>query len=136
MPRPGGGVELIRETDGRAESPGDRKKLAKLAVGPGWEVRGPLGSGSVEVGEGIGAAQGLDVDALGPVSVQRYAADVAALPQPAAIGRQVDGRVGIGAAPDRPAPEVGSRRIGIPPAGRAQEARAQQVAVAPVAASR
>ena len=58
---------------------------------------GDAGAGEVVDGDGVGAAQSGDVDLFDAVDVHRDAADVAGQPQPAAIGREVDVFVDVGA---------------------------------------
>ena len=58
---------------------------------------GDAGAGQVVDGDGVGAAEGDDVDLLDAVDVHGDVADVAGQPQPAAVGRQVDVLVDVGA---------------------------------------
>ena len=64
------------------------------------EVDGDLrhaGSGQVVDRDGVGAAQGVELDVLDAVEVHGDVADVAGQPHPPAIGRDVDVLVDVGA---------------------------------------
>ncbi len=56
-----------------------------------------VGAGQVVDGDGVGAAEGVEVDPLDAVEVHRDVADVAGEPDPAAVGRDVDLLVDVGA---------------------------------------
>ena len=74
--------------------------VAGAAAGRARQVEvhaGDAGAGQVVDGEGVGAAQGGDVDLLDAVDVHGHVADVAEQPQPAAVGREVDVLIGVGA---------------------------------------
>ena len=58
---------------------------------------GDVGAGQVVDGDGVGAAQGVEVDLLDAVEVHGDVADVAEEPNPAAVGRDVDVLVDVGA---------------------------------------
>ena len=56
-----------------------------------------VGAGQVVDGDRVGAAEGVEVDLLDAVEVHGDVADVAEEPDPAAVGRDVDVLVGVGA---------------------------------------
>ena len=56
-----------------------------------------VGAGQVVDGDGVGAAEGVEVDVLDAVEVHRDGGDVAGEPHPAAVGRDVDVLVDVGA---------------------------------------
>ncbi len=58
---------------------------------------GDVGAGQVVDGDGVGAAEGVEVDRLDVVEVHDDVADVAGEPDPLAVGRDVDLLVDVGA---------------------------------------
>ena len=56
-----------------------------------------VGAGQVVDGDGVGAAQGVEVDPLDAVEVHRDVADVAGEPDATAVGGDVDLLVDVGA---------------------------------------
>ena len=58
---------------------------------------GDVGAGQVVDGDGVGAAEGVEVDLLDAVEVHGDVADVAGEPDPAAVGRDVDVLGDVGA---------------------------------------
>ena len=85
---------------GAVDDDGVGLAVAGAAAGRAREVEvdvGDAGAGQVVDGDGVGAAEGGDVDLLDAVEVHGDVADVAEEPQPAAVGREVDVLVDVGA---------------------------------------
>ncbi len=85
---------------GAVDGDGVGLAVAGAAAGGDGEVDvhgGDGGAGQVVDGDGVGAAEGDDVDLLDAVGVHGHGADVAGQPQPAAVGGQVDVLVDAGA---------------------------------------
>ena len=85
---------------GAVDDDGVGLAVADAAAGRAREVEvhvGDAGAGQVVDGDGVGAAEGDDVDLLDAVDVHGHVAHVAEQPQPAAVGRQVDVLADVGA---------------------------------------
>ena len=85
---------------GAVDDDGVGLAVAGAAPGRAGEVEvdaGDAGAGQVVDGEGVGAAQGDDVDLLDAVDVHGDVADVAGQPQPTAVGRQCHLLIDVGA---------------------------------------
>src|SRR5262249_48910970 len=82
------------------EDDGVRRGVAGGAAGLCAQVDGNLvhvGSGQIVDGDGVGATSGVDLDVLDAVEVHGDVADVAGEPRAAAVGRDVDLLVDVGA---------------------------------------
>ena len=92
----GDGVVAGRAVDDHAVG----RAVALAAARRRRQVDGDLldvGAGEVVDRDGVGAAQGVDLDVLDAVQVHGDVADVAEQPHPAAIGRDVDVLADVGA---------------------------------------
>src|SRR5262249_25830695 len=94
----GGGVAVV--AGGAVDDPLVRLAVALAASRRRREVDGDLldvGSGEIVHRDAVGAAQGIELDALDAVEVHGDAADVAGQPRALAVGRDVHALIDVGA---------------------------------------